>query len=473
MRGDSVFPGYLDNEEATREVFDDQGWFNSGDMGFIDKDGDLHIRGRKKNVIVLASGKNVYPEDIENHYHKSPLVNDIVVFGKKIDNKTVIYAVIVPEQKNKDSYNEIKKELKRLGHGLPSYKRIANFAISYDDLPRTTTQKVQAFKVDENLEKGLYQVSANDANFAVTELVGKSLEEENIVSLLKKVMKVDILYENQKITDFDIDSLRYIDIISFLEEELSIKIDSDKFMDIRNMGSLLKYLSSLKPHNLISIPEFITKGFLTTNFPVVQNPWLELNLFIFAIVSKVFWRLKVINKEKLTDLGNSLIIANNQSYLDILWIYICIPRRYRRRLYVSTKKRFKHLKYMLPGINFIFFDIDNDNFVPVLKAEADILRQGGSLIVFPEGTRTATGKLNEFRIGPAFLAQALGKDVLPLTINGSFDIYPRHKKLPRFFGGRRGEIFVHDKLSAKDFPSAEELNLKLRNIVQSELKEVD
>lgn len=172
VRGTSVMPGYYKNDAVNQEVFDKDGWFNTGDVGFIDKDGDLHIRGRKKNVIVLDSGKNAYPEEIESFYlSHTQSIEEIAVFGHRINGKETIYAVITPLNKESNAYTGIREELRRIDQGLPTYKRIGEFAISYEPLPRTSTKKVIIREVIKNLEANHYQLSADDSN---TELLIKN-----------------------------------------------------------------------------------------------------------------------------------------------------------------------------------------------------------------------------------------------------------------------------------------------------------
>lgn len=469
LKGVSVFPGYYKNEEATKACFDEAGWFNSGDLGLIDKDGFLHIRGRMKNVIVLDSGKNVYPEDLEVYYWKSDQITELAVFGRKINGKESIYAVIVPEHKNKDSYQQIKKELKKLGHGLPAYKKVTQFAIAYDLLPRTSTQKIKHHEVIKNLETGVYQQASDDPKFKADELVGNTPEQEDLVMLLHDTLHTDVIYKTQRLADFEIDSLDYIELISALEKKYEIKIDIPNFIDSENMEFLFNYLSSLIEHKeKTSVTEYLLNSIIGTRIKHFYNPIIELLLFFIRIFSILLWRVEVKNKSKF-QLDNNIIVANHQSYLDILWIYSFMPYRWRKHLYVAVKHEMRWLRFFLPGIHFIFVDREGAKYIPILKAEADILRQGESLIIFPEGTRSPNGKIGEFRTGAAFLAHSLKKDLIPLTIDGSYDAYPRHKRLPRLFIKKKAKMIIHDKIQPENFNTNDELNKKMREVIESGL----
>lgn len=468
LKGDSVFPGYYKNEAATKSVFDSNGWFNSGDLGFLDKDGDLHIRGRRKNVIVLDSGKNVYPEDLENYYQTSPLISELAVFGRKIDGRESVYAVIVPAQKTKNTYLEIKQELKKMNHGLPTYKMLTQFALCYDALPKTTTQKVKIFEVINNLDKGFYQSSADDTQFVGRELVGGTPEEQEIISAIRERVKTETIYGNQSLEEFEIDSLDYIELISFFEKKLDIVIDIEAFMNIRNMKDLLTYLLDLRKKREMDFYDFVKNTLFNIRLPRIYNPLLEATFLLLKFLATAFWKVRIINPEKLV-INNTIIISNHQSYLDPVLLFSFIPYKYRKDVYIAVKKEYSFWQYLLPGFNFLFVDREGSKFIPILKAEADILKQGKSLIVFPEGTRTKDGRLGNFRSGAAFLAQSLNKEILPLTIKGSFEIYPRHKLLPKILGQNNIVITVHDKIKAAKYENYDDLNKELFKVVSKGL----
>ena len=156
MRGHQVFEGYVDNPEADAESFDDKGFFNTGDLVSMDKNGELHFHGRKKQVIVLDTGKNVYPDELEALYITIPGVKNVAVFEHKVKarDKTLVYGVfsVEPGTKMKDLRAAIAERNKKIA----SYKWVTHFAMTTKDLPLTSTQKIKHHVVRENLEKGEY-----------------------------------------------------------------------------------------------------------------------------------------------------------------------------------------------------------------------------------------------------------------------------------------------------------------------------
>jgi len=114
----------------------------------------------------------------------------------------------------------------------------------------------------------------------------------------------------------------------------------------------------------------------------------------------------------------------------------------------------------------LFVEREGD-FLPTLKASADLLRQGKSLIIFPEGTRTMDGYIGEFKTGAAYLSKNLNKTIVPITIKGGYEIYPRQKLLPNFIGKFQGRVFINQHLDPIKFKSVDELNLAIVETIKN------
>ena len=151
----TVMLGYYGNEEATNEVLKD-GWFYTGDLGYIDKDGYLFVTGRKKDVIVLKNGKNIYPEELEILINKLPYVEESMVFGKpdkKDDDLTLCAKIVYNKDEMKQKYPTKKKEnyhdiiwqdiRNNVNKSMPAYKYIREIIVTDEPLIKTTTQKIK------------------------------------------------------------------------------------------------------------------------------------------------------------------------------------------------------------------------------------------------------------------------------------------------------------------------------------------
>jgi long-chain acyl-CoA synthetase len=159
VKSPSVMLGYFENEEATKEVINDEGYLLTGDLGYRDEDGFLYIKGRKKNLIVSSGGKNIYPEEIETHFFGSRTIGEILVVGRKepLYSGEIIFAVTVPNydaikedhpgRENDDAFinDLIKKEIEDVNRSLPVYKKISDFTIRREPFEKNAQQKVRRF----------------------------------------------------------------------------------------------------------------------------------------------------------------------------------------------------------------------------------------------------------------------------------------------------------------------------------------
>ena len=155
-KGPNVMLGYYEDEQATNDVIDKDGWFHTGDLAYMDKDGFIFIAGRKKNVIVLKNGKNVYPEELEQLISELPYVAENMVFGMPKDDDLVVSVKIVyNETYVKQKYGDISeeelkdiiwKDVKDINSKLTTYKHIKNLVITNEPMIKTTTAKVKRFE---------------------------------------------------------------------------------------------------------------------------------------------------------------------------------------------------------------------------------------------------------------------------------------------------------------------------------------
>jgi len=169
VKGPNVMLGYYKNPQATAEVLSD-GWYRTGDLGSLSKDGFLTISGRVKNLIVTPNGKNVYPEEVENELLKSPFIAEVMVYGHRVGSTSEeIHAIIYPDQEALDNQCRIdgkgpmseadveallKVEVQKACNGLAEYKRVRKFTIREDEFPKTTTRKIKRFAVEASISTG-------------------------------------------------------------------------------------------------------------------------------------------------------------------------------------------------------------------------------------------------------------------------------------------------------------------------------
>ena len=152
VKGHNVMMGYYNNPEATAEVFTDDGWFRTGDIGYVDEDGYYYITGRSKFVIVLENGKNVFPEEIEEYLSNIEGVAENVVIGRKAENsdEIILTAIIYPDsavyvngETNEDILKDLNAKVTALNKSLPSFKQIKKVELRETEFVKTTSKKIK------------------------------------------------------------------------------------------------------------------------------------------------------------------------------------------------------------------------------------------------------------------------------------------------------------------------------------------
>ena len=158
VKGPNVMLGYYKDEAATKAAFthdmknlDNNGWFRTGDIGYIDNDGYIFITGRKKNVIILSNGKNVFPEELEEHLSHDPRIAESVIIGREQNGETIITALVHPdyekfEGKSDDEIAaEIKEAVNDVNRTLPSFKHMTAVEVMKDEFEKTTSKKIKRY----------------------------------------------------------------------------------------------------------------------------------------------------------------------------------------------------------------------------------------------------------------------------------------------------------------------------------------
>ena len=446
IRGDNVMPGYFQDEAATREALKD-GWFHSGDLGYLDRDGYLYLQGRIKDIIVLASGKNISAEEVGRHYLQTPAIKEIFITTDRDAGK--LAAVVAPDLDffrkagETDIYAKVKWDLELLSRGLEPYKRIKDFVLINEELPKTRLGKVKMHEAQR-----IYQERAGkryEKNKPAVE-EGLSPVGETVVAVLARQLEDSrISLDDHLELDLGLDSLGLVTLLADLESRFNLVIKDDEFTGILTVRELIRFIEAKNPAAARE-PEAETTAWgslLSTDPPPAQLRRLGLEGGFMArmttqglaslsgLLFKWLFDLKVYGREGLGDRGY-ILCPNHGSYLDGFLLAYAVPGPLRHRLFSLGYSGYFDvpvLRGLLKLIRVIPVDSAR-NVVAALQVSSYILRNGEILAIFPEGFRTPNGEVGQFKKGVAILARELEVKLVPVYIQGSFDAWPPGVSLP-------------------------------------------
>ncbi len=451
IRGPLVMQGYFNRPDATAAVMQD-GWFLSGDLGRLDGRGRLTITGRKKEVIILANGKNLYPEEIESHYRTSPFVKEICVTtsgGGGAGHDERLYAVVVPDmevlaaKKIVNAGDILRFELEGLGVALPSYKRVLGYEIWFEPLPRTTTGKLKRHEIVRRLT----QAGPASARPAPAPEDAGWREDPHVVAALAVVRRrvgdqVPARQANLEL-DLGLDSMERVELLTDLEQTFGVRVPEASTHTIFTVGDLIEAVRPgqddagvpQEPRSAVSDESWAV---LLRDLPPATDPLLSgllsprplLEPVLFAagrLLPRVMARVHVKGLEHVPRDGAFLICPNHQSYVDPFFVCGVLPyRTLARAFFVGAVEYFETplMAWVARKIHCVPVDPDS-NLVPAMKAGAFGLAQGKVLILFPEGERSIDGTVKRFKKGAPILSRHLRVPVVPVAIKGAFDVWPR------------------------------------------------
>ncbi|MCA9840321.1 MAG: AMP-binding protein, partial [Trueperaceae bacterium] len=426
VKGDIVTPGYWEDPEQTAASFE-EGWYKTGDIGFIDKNGFLHLSGRKKDLIVLPSGINVYPEDIEQVLNRHPGVIAAAVVGLK--QGTQAHAALV--LRDGSDMNEITRWANAQ---LSEHQHIQGATLWPDeDLPRTHTLKVKKHEIIKLIE-------ANGSNVSETiksPVVNKEPSVLGIIATLTQRPAADI-HEHAKIgDDLGLDSLSRLDLLSTIESEFGVFVDEAFIGPSTTITELESFvLAGTKSKEEMQLRHWPLR------LPICFVRRCLQSLVVFPIF-RYYSRPTVIGLEHLKDITLPvLIVANHTSHFDSLAILNSLPPRFRHHTAVAAAKDYffsrRNLAWFVSVVLNGFPFAREGALRPSLEYCAWLFDKGWSVLVYPEGTRSVTGKLGEFKSGTGLLATQMRVPVVPIRLEGLTAILPKGRTIPR-----RGHCIIH------------------------------
>ena len=430
--GKNIMKGYYNRPGETAEVLRD-GWLYTGDLGHFDKEGNLCITGRKKEIIILGNGKNVNPTEIEQDIERSnALIKEIAVIAKN----GVLCAIIRPDEKvlaerqipNLEEY--IRWEIiDKYNSTASHHKKILDFVLINQPLPRTRLDKIQRFKLEEFLRQKDEKRAESD--------VPETKEYEKIAGYIRKTTEKDVFPDDHIEIDLGLDSLDKIELASFINSEFGIKISETDIQNLATVRKIADFTAERESKKADSTKQD-WKTVLRENLNNMELPRSAFyhRLLRFSLVAAVrtFFKVRFSGAENIPK-GPVIFAANHQSVVDALFVLAKIPAKEFKKTYCFAKgKHFRQWwrRYMAKRNNIIIMREDEE-IVDSIKRMASVLKKGRNVLIFPEGTRSRDGKLGDFKQTFSLLACEINVPIVPVAIDGAFEAFPRNRKFPHPF----------------------------------------
>lgn len=466
IRGAIVMKGYWNRPDATAEAIKD-GWLHTGDLGYFDSGGNLFITGRRKELIVLANGKNIYPEEIETQYLKSPYIKEICVMGLEAKpgdpSSERLYAVVVPnfdvlkERKVVNAKEVIRFDIEGLSQQLASTKRIGNYEIWQEDLPRTTTRKLKRFEIEKrvraNQAKGTSAESDVPAQKPLTPEDEAWLEKPEVLRALGVIKQGSrnapdrVLPTDNLELDLGFDSMQRVELLVEIEKELGGDVEENQLAEIYTVRDLVNaVLESAASGKTVSKAQFAGWSAvlredptdpdvleLARPHPIVEGFWYLVTRGL-QLIARDRFHLTASGLEKLPKTGTYILSSNHQSYLDPVVLASILPRNaFVNSFAVGTSEIFGAgiMRKLAKAVRVVVVDPDA-NLIPAMRAGAFGLSHGRNLILYPEGERSIDGTPRTFKKGAAILSVHMQVPIVPIAIEGFHDAWPRGKSFQKF-----------------------------------------
>lgn len=441
VRGANISPGYWDRG-AVRASNDSEGWLRTGDVAEIDAGGKLFFKGRSKDVIVTGAGLNIHPEDLEASLNRQPEVRASVVVG--VDGARGAEALAVLVLRNADA--NVETIIRRANEGLARHQQIRRWLVWHEsDLPRTPTQKILRREVAEIARMRL-AAQNGDVESAQSEPAPSNALAEIVARVGGNVAAERLTPSSNLSTDLNLDSLGRVELLGALEDRFQVEIDEAAFTAATTLGDVQKIIArgagegwhdeETKAQVPYPYPRWARR------FPTTWIRIVLLYVVVFPLV-RLMCPLRVEGRKRLAGLNQSpvMFIANHVTRADQALVLAALPGRRARRLAVAMEgellRDWRHapagtsLFMRLRGLVQYALVVTFFNVFPLPKKSGfrrsfafagEALDRGFNLLVFPEGLRAKDGHMNEFMAGTGLLVKELGVPVVPLRIDGLYQL---------------------------------------------------
>ena len=466
-RGPSIMAGYFGDREATEAVVKD-GWLYTGDLGRLDAEGQLYLVGRKKDVIIDANGKNVYPDELEDLYAPHAHIKELSIVGMPEDGGgEKVACLCVPDYKDRpreEVRRELEEHFRKVGAELPFYRRVKVLRFWDGDLPRTSSRKVKRKQVVEELKKLEKLAQSGEKVRERVQASGSGGVGDWLYPLIAEVVNrpvADVRPEARLQVDLGFDSLMLTELSVALEQAGVPLPTVNDLTHVQTVEDLRKLVASsgrrpaadtrakditqeARESEELEIP-------VPDSVAAVGRQLVRLGQQV--LFGKVF-EVKVTGSPFIPMNRNFLVIANHASHLDMGLVKVVLGEQGQRLTTLAARDYFFDT-----ALKRAYFENFTD-LIPMdrhgslresLRLAGAALRQGFNLLIFPEGTRSPTGELLEFKPTLGYLALTYEVDVLPIYLKGTYEALPKGTMFPksRELEAHIGPALTYEMLRAK------------------------
>ena len=436
VRGSGVVSSYW-NGQKLQPITEDEGWYRTGDLGALDADGNLFFKGRRKEVIVTPAGMNIYPQDLEAALRLQPEVRDCVVTGMARGGNAEPCAVLILREAEESSNLIAQAVVSRANKTLAEYQHMHLWLVWPDqDFPRTSTGKPLRTLIQDTVAARLSQATGHEIQEPIASPLSALVARVTGRSAPKLTPNMSL--EN----DLGLTSLERVELMGAIEDRYQVDLSETKFAVANTVADLDQLLHGEKSERqTFHYPRW------TLRWPAT---WIRFATYYLLARPAVFllgWP-RVIGRENLRGVnGPLLVISNHIGDADIGFVQTALPARIRHKLATATGgealeglrspnprralplRVYDRLQWWLGVILLNLFPLPREaGYRKSFAYAGEAVDRGYSVLVFPEGRHTEDGKVRPFRGGIGLLATKLRIPVLPMRIDGLFEIKKAGRK---------------------------------------------
>lgn len=476
VKGPNVFSGYWNRPDKTEAAFTSDGYFRTGDLGELDRDGYLRILGRASSLIVMPGGENVWPENVE----QALVGSDMIAEAGVLLHEDKLVAVVVPESEpfrnvgREEMESNVRDEVTRIARTLPSHHRVAQVQVTRQPLDRTRLGKLRRHLLEQRYEElerhgdreeqPAGPVAIDEMPEEVRALFDSSGVRQTWDWLAERFSDVRLGPETHVQADLGIDSMEWLRLGLEIQQRTGHALPEEAVRRIETVGDLLREVAEAQQHGSTEVED--VSGQLREPeelFDEGQRDWLRAPGFmtrafggvcrgLARLLLRGWFRLRVVDQEHVPDSQPIIVLPNHCSYLDAPAVIAALPRA---QLHQSTwggatsvMFRNRFMRLLSRATRVIPVDPQRGSASSLALAAA-ALKRGDSLVWFPEGGISRTGRLQPFLPGIGLLLEAQPQPVVPVWIAGSREALPLGSWRPRF---QRVTVRFGEPIAPDDIP---------------------